>query len=174
MNPVLKFGLIALLPMAALMFLPGLLFGVRAEWMRAGEVVGYSAMLVCLSATFFAMRDAQRQSPRGFGGLLAVGVGVSAVAALGFGLLSWAFMVHLGEAGVEALMQHYGTQLRESGGTPEQFAQLEAYRPMLRNSPLQGAVMGATVFVIGVGESVLGAAWLVRRSGRRMKAAQSV
>jgi hypothetical protein len=172
MNSIFKCGALALLPMALLMFMPALLFGPRADWMAAGEVVGYSAMLLCMSATFFAMRDAQRESPaKGFGALLAVGVGVSAVAALGFALLSWAFMAHLGEAGVSALMEHYSSQLRESGGTPEQFAQLEAYRPMLRNSPLQGAVMGATVFVIGVLESLLGATWLVSASRRRMKAA---
>lgn len=166
---LLKFALYALLPMGVVMFLPPLLFGLQPS--RTSEVVGYSAMALSLTATFFAMREAQGLQPTSsFSGLLGVGVAVSAIAALGFGLLTWALMVHMGEAGVEALMRYYIDQVLAAGG-PDQaarLAELEAYRPMLRNSPLQGLVMGATVFLIGVLESLLGALWLRRAKTRSL------
>jgi hypothetical protein len=166
---MLKYGAAAALLLSVPMFGPSLVFGLRPDWMKAGEVIGYTSMLLCLSATYFAMRDAQARSAGAlrFGALLAVGVGVSAVAALLFGVLSGLAMSVWGEAGVDALLQYYGQQARESGlagaALDQRLAELEAMRPMLSNRPLQGAIMGATVFVVGVAESVIGALWLARR-----------
>ena len=63
-------------------------------------------------------------------------------------------------------MVFYGDQVRSSGASAEviarQLQELELMRPMLNNHPLQGALMAATAFLIGVAESLLGA-WLVSR-----------
>ena len=169
MHTMLSHGLTAALLLCLPMFGPSLVWGLRPEWMKAGELIGYSAMLLCLSATFFAMRaERQRRPSMRFGALLATGVGVSLVAGLVFGLASWLAFTAWGAAGVDALMQYYAGQLREAGGSPEQLAQglreLEAMRPVLENRPLQGAVMAATVFVVGVAESLLGAWYWSRRT----------
>lgn len=173
LKKILIYGAGAALILSVPMFGPSLVFGLRPEWMKAGEIVGYTAMLLCLTATFFAMREAQRESGGrlGFGRLLATGVAVAAVAGGVFGVLSALAMAAWGEAGVNALLAHYGQQVRDSGLTgtalEARLAELEAMRPMLRNRPLQGAIMAATVFLIGVAESLVGAFWLSRLSRRR-------
>jgi hypothetical protein len=166
---ILIYGAGAALILSVPMFGPGLVFGLRPEWMKVGEVVGYTAMLLCLTATFFAMRDAQREAggTLGFGALLATGVAVAAVAGVLFGVLSALAMAAWGEAGVEALLAHYGQQARDSGlagaALEARLTELLAMRPMLENRPLQGTIMAATVFLIGVAQSLVGAFWLSRR-----------
>ena len=167
MNSWLRHGLIAGVAICILMFGPFLIFGAKPEWMKIGELVGYTSMLLCLSATWFAMRrESALQGGLSFGRALFVGVGVSAVAGILFGIVTWIFFAAVGDALPEALMVFYGDQVRSSGASAEviarQLQELELMRPMLHNHPLQGALMAATAFLIGVAESLLGA-WLVSR-----------
>lgn len=155
MNAVLRFGLIGGAVLCVPMFGPLLLFGPQPEWMRLGEIIGYSAMLLCMSATWFAMRhELQRSGELGFSRLFGIGVGVSAVAGLLFGLVTMVFYALAGDALPEALIEYYHAQARAPGVSPEdsarQLAEIEAMRPLFFNELLQGAVMFATVFVIGV------------------------
>ena len=67
----------------------------------------------------------------------------------------------------EARLFHSYVRGIQSSGAPAdvvagQLAEMERMKPLLFNRPLQGAVMFATVFLIGVAESAVGA-WLVRR-----------
>lgn len=167
---ILRYGGIAGALLFVPLFGPYLIFGPRTDLMQIGEIVGYSAMLLCMSATWFAMRAEAAQQPLPFGRLLAIGVGVSAVAALLFGLATWAFYVLAGDGLPDALMAYYSEQIRNSGASAAQIERelgsLEEMRPFFYNRPLQGALMAATVFVIGVAESLLGAAWLRWRSAR--------
>jgi hypothetical protein len=178
MTLMLRYGLLAAAVLCLPMFGPYAVFGLRPDWMDVGVVVGYTSMLLCLTATWFAMRrEQQRRGPLGYGRLLAVGVGVAAVAGLTFGVATWLFFVVVGEAGPEALMTYYAQQIHDAGlGEAEaarRLAELEAMRPMLFNLPLQAAIMAATVFVIGVAESLVGA-WLVHRSGRHPSSSSRV
>lgn len=167
MNPMLRYGLLAGLLLCLPMFLPIFVFGPDPAWMRFGEAIGYTSMVLCLSATWFAMRREQRRrGPLIYGQALAIGVGVSAVAGLVFGLATWLLYLAMGPALPEGILAFYAEQIRAAGDSPEQtaarLAELEAMRPMLFNLPLQAAVMAATVFLIGLVESLLWA-WLVRR-----------
>jgi hypothetical protein len=167
MNSMFRFGLIAALLLSILLLAPYLVFGARPEWMKIGEVIGYASMLLCLSATYFAMRREQRR--RGslrFGHALGIGAGVSAIAGVGFGAATWIFYLMVGDALPEALLAFYADQIRNSGAGVDviarQLQELEGMRPFFFNLPLQAAVMAATVFVIGLIESLVGA-WLVSR-----------
>lgn len=172
---MLGYGLVAGLVLCLPMFGPMLIFGVRPEWMKVGELVGYTAMVLCLSATWFAIRAEDRRcGPLGFGRSLGIGVGVSAVAGICFGLATWLLFAAMGDALPDALMRYYLDQIASSGAGAEEIArrsaELESMRPMFYNRPLQGAVMAATVFVIGVAESLAAAWWFSRRarqSGQR-------
>lgn len=164
----LRYGLIGGGLISVLLFAPYFIFGTRPEWMKIGEIVGYTSMLLCLTTTYFAMRQqAQRAGGIGFGAALAVGAGVSAVAGIAFGIATWVFYASVGDALPEALITYYGDQIRNSGATAaaidSQLKELDAMRPFFYNRPLQGAVMAATVFVIGVIESVIGAFLVSRR-----------
>jgi hypothetical protein len=167
---LIRHGLIAGAAISVLMFAPQFLFGMRTEWMKVSELFGYTGMMLCLSATYFAMRrESAVRGGLGYGSALAVGVGVSTVAGVLFGITTWMFLVYSGDALPERLMEFYAMQIRDSGANAEVMAaklkELEQMRPLLYNHPLQGVVMGATVFLIGVVESLLGA-WLVSRAPR--------
>lgn len=173
-TPLIRYGLIAGVVLSVLMFAPYFIFGADPEWMRLGEIVGYTSMLLCLSATWFAMRrENARRGPLRYGGALLVGVGVSAVAAVLFGLATWGFYAAAGDALPEALIAFYRLQIENSGAAAEQIAQqlqqLESMKSMFYNRPLQAAVMAATVFVIGVLQSLIWAL-LVTRGARRQAA----
>src|SRR5262249_5251067 len=127
------------------------------------------SMVLCMTATFFATREERRR--RGgsipFGTALAVGAGVSTVGALVFGVATWLFYIAMGDALPETIMAFYEAKIRESSASAAeiqaQLAQLEQMRPFMYNKPLQALVMFATVFLIGIGESFLGALIVRRR-----------
>jgi hypothetical protein len=168
MKVLFRFGAVAGLVLCLPMFAPYFVFGLRPEWMSVGEVVGYASMLLCMTATYFAIKHEQRlRGPLGYGQALAVGAGVSAVAGLTFGAATWIFYLIVGDALPEALFQFYVNQINDAAGTEAErarrLAELDSMRPMFFNRPLQAAVMAATVFVIGVVESLAAAWWVVRR-----------
>lgn len=170
MNSILRYGLIGGAVLCLPMFGPMLLVGPQPEWMRLGEIIGYTSMVLCMSATWFAMRhEQQRRGALGFSSLFGIGVGVSAVAGLLFGLVTIGFYAMAGNELPEALIEYYQAQARAPGISAEdsarQLAEIEAMRPFFYNKPLQGAVMFATVFLIGVVVSLL-AALQLRGAGR--------
>jgi hypothetical protein len=164
MSAVLRYGLIAALVVCALTLGPALLFGPRTDWMQWGELVGYTTMVLAMTATGFAMRAARRE--RGalrYRDALWVGVGVSLVASVIFGVATWLFYTWAGDALPQAAYEFY---LARAQGDAAKVAEIEAMRGFFFNRPLQGAVMFATLFLIGLAESVV-AAWLVTRRGAR-------
>lgn len=173
MKTWIRYGLVAggliLIPM----FGPWLLFGPNTTWMKIGELVGYTSMVLCLTATWFAMRrERDAAGYIGYGRAFRIGIGVSAVAGLLFGLATWVFFLAVGDAVPQALYDFYVEGIRTSGATAEsiaaQLAELETMRPMFFNYPLQALVMAATVFLIGAVESAIGA-WFASRNRAPME-----
>lgn len=168
MTVFVRYGLIAGGVLAVLMFAPYFLFGAKPEWMSIAEIVGYGSMVLCLSATYFAMRHEQSQSTTrpSYSRVFGIGVGVAAVAAAIFAVATYAFYSVVGDALPQALYDFYVHKINTSGAPAEsvaaQLTELEGMKSLFYNKPLQAAVMFATVFVIGVVESALGA-WVVRR-----------
>jgi hypothetical protein len=84
-----------------------------------------------------------------------------------FGLATWAMFAATADELVPMVTDYYANQIRASGAPPEEIArrlaEMERMRPMMANGPLQGAIMAATVFVIGVVLSLIAAAFLRRR-----------
>jgi hypothetical protein len=171
MNPLLRYGLIAGLVLCTIFFAPFFVFGAKPEWLKLSELIGYTSMVLCLSATWFAMRKEQdRRGPLRFGRAFGIGIGVSSVAGLMFGLGTWLFFIVVGDSLPQALFEFHQAQIRASGEPTAtiatRLAELDSMRDLYFNRPLQGAVMGATVFLIGAVESLIGA-WLIARGGRR-------
>lgn len=166
--PFVKWGLGSGLAVCAVFFGPSALFGPHPEWMQWGEIVGYSAMVLCMSATYFAMREdrARRGGRIGFGAALATGVGVAFGASVLFGFGTSLFYLAWGDALPEAILTFYTDKLTHSGlpqaDIDRQLAELASMRDFLFNPWLQGVVMSATLFPIGVLESLIGAA-IVRK-----------
>lgn len=167
-SPILKYGLFAGIVINVLMFGPIALFGHREDWLRYGEIFGYSAMVLTMTATWFAIRHARSQQagPFSFSRGLGIGVGVSAVASLLFGLVTYAFYWIVGDAFVQKMWDHYDSQIRNSGAAAasiaRQLAEMEQMRPLFYNYAFQAALMFATLFLIGLAISVVSAAILRR------------
>jgi len=171
MNRVLNHGLVAAILMSIVLFGPYFIVGPDPDWaQRWGRMIGYAGMVLALTATFFAMRAERERAGGeiGFGRALGIGLGVSAVAALCFGLATWGFYAYVGDALPQQLYDSYLAAARASTGdaatVAAKVAEVESMRGFFFNFPLQGAVMGATVFLIGAVESLIGAA-VVRRRG---------
>lgn len=168
-TPFVKWGLGSGFAVCAVMFGPSALFGPHPEWMSWGQIVGYSAMVLCMSATYFAMREdrARRGGRIGYGAALATGVGVALAASVLFGCGTSLFYLAWGDALPEAILAFYTDRITHSGmpqaDIDRQLAEMASMRHLLFDPWLQGAVMAATLFPIGLLESLIGAA-LVRRA----------
>lgn len=88
------------------------------------------------------------------------GIGVSLVAALVLGIATWLFYTWAGDALPQAAYEFY---LKRAQGNPARVAEIEAMREFFFNQPLQGAAMFATLFLIGLAESLVAAWWVTRR-----------
>ncbi|MBO9661372.1 DUF4199 domain-containing protein [Dokdonella sp.] len=169
-SPIPTYGLLAGIVVNVLMFGPIALFGQREDWLRYGEIFGYSAMILTMTATFFAIRrDREQQGGvSSFSRGLGVGVGVSAIASLLFGLATYAFYWIVGDAFVQKMWDHYQTQIRASGAdaasVARQLAEMEQMRPLFYSYAFQAVVMFATLFLIGLAISLISAAILRRRA----------
>jgi hypothetical protein len=170
MKHTLNFGLIAGVVMSLILFGPYFVVGPDPDWAQNwGRVIGYAGMVLALTATYFAMRAERERAGGtiGFGRALGIGLGVSGVAAVFFGLATWAFYAAVGDALPQKLYDAYLAAAQAGGGDPAAVAarvtEVQSMRDFFFNYPLQGAVMAATVFLIGAVESLIGAAILRRR-----------
>lgn len=157
----MRLGLLAGAIICVLMFAPIVFVGPDPAWMEVGEIFGYTSMVLAMSATYFAMRaERRKRGTLGFGPAFRTGLAVSLVASVVFGLATWGFLAMMGDALPQALYEFYKVK---ASGDPARLAELESMKALLFNPALQGAVMFATVFVIGLIESLIGA-WIVSRS----------
>lgn len=163
----IRLGLLAGAVVCVLMFAPILLVGPDPAWMEIGEIVGYTSMVLAMSATYFAMRaERRKRGTLGFGPAFRTGLAVSLVASVVFGFATWGFLAMMGDALPQALYEFYRIK---ASGDPAKLAELESMKALLFNPPLQGALMFATVFLIGLIETLIGA-WIVSRSGASLAA----
>lgn len=164
----LKYGLIAAALMIAVIIVP---FWVQdidrlLERMGWGQVVGYATMVVALGLIFFALREHRnRVGELSFAGGLGLGLAITGVAAGAFGIATSALYYAMGPEETERFMRAYVEYSAGAGASSGQIAQAlaeyEAQRHLWLNPWFQGALMFATVALLGLVVSVL-AAWLLR------------
>ena len=160
-NTLIRHGLVCGALLTFLFYLPLVIVGPTPGFLKWGELVGYTTMLLVMLATVLAMRaERDRAGAISFTRAFFLGCGVSAIAALIFGFATWVFFLVSGEVWSQAVYDFY---LKNAAGNPKQIAELEANKSFFFNYPLQAAVMFATVFLIGAVESVIGAWWFSRR-----------
>jgi hypothetical protein len=168
MNLKLKYGLLASILVSAVLHLPYLLFGAQRELMRIAEIGGYVAIALAMTLTWIAMKaERERRGSISFGTAFLTGVSVTVVASVVFaGTTVLTFLV-LGSALPDALYD-YNVQAVQSMDLPEEtrnhrVREIERMKPLFYSLPFQAAVAFATVFVIGLLQSLLGAAVISRR-----------
>jgi hypothetical protein len=142
----------------------------NAEAWEIGEVLGYSSMIIALTAIFFgvkAYRDKVLGGKISFGKAFAMGISISAVAGLIFGIYVYVLYTFISPDLSGRMIEIYREKIRTSGQTQEvitqQLAQFEVEAELWKNTILQSFVMFITVFMIGVLISLVTAAILKRR-----------
>lgn len=164
----LRYGLLAALVISAPMYLPHLFLEPDPAWFRMSEIVGYTGMVLGMSATVLAIRSDRQTVAGGYGFArgLRTGSVVALTAALLFGLFTWVYLSTVGNKLMPALWDYYTAQLAARELPLEQLAierqALEEMRGLFFSPVFHGAVMAGTVFLIGLIETLLGA-WLLRR-----------
>lgn len=165
-------GLVAGGIMVTLFLLTHMLFmkDFNTSMWEVGEVLGYSSMILALTAIFFgvkAYRDKVLGGKISFGKAFVMGLGISGVAAVIFGIYVYLLYAVISPDLSGRMIEIYREKIRTSGETQqvitEQLAQFETEAVMWNNPFLQSFVMLFTVFLIGVLISLITAAILKRK-----------
>jgi len=156
---ILVYGAVSGGILTALFLLSHLLFmkNFSADMWETGEIIGYSSMLIALTAIFFgvkAYRDKVLGGKITFGRAFTLGIGISAVAAIIFGIYVYFLYTAIAPDLSGKMIEIYREKIKTSGQTQEVIAkQIEEFdkeSAMWNNPYLQSFVMLMTVFMIGV------------------------
>jgi uncharacterized membrane protein SpoIIM required for sporulation len=161
-------GLIAGVVMVALFALSFVL--ISQKNLAAREIVGYSSMVFALTAIFFGIKSYRDKVLGGkitFGKAFLLGIGISAVAALIFGIYVYVLYAVISPDLMDKLIDAYREKIKASGQTEQviqqELAKFEEESKMWHNIYLMSFIMFMTVFLIGLLITLVSAAILKRR-----------
>lgn len=164
---VLRFGLYGAITICAL-FLIGWYAGKNVDY-SAQEIVGYVSMIVSLAFVYFGIkhfRDVENKGSVSFKKALTIGILISLITALAFGLLD-VFYIKVLEP--DFTTDYYARIIEDMQTTlPEaefktKLADIEAEKAMFSNPFFSFLLMAVTVFIIGFIISLISAVILQRK-----------
>lgn len=170
---ILKFGLLAIAISVGMGALSFFTFGKYLSYSQQ-EVLGYLSIFMALSMIILAIRQYKNEiGSITFKQALLLGLGISFIGALGFGVFTIGYM----EIAGEEFFQRFYTQAKANPSivpySTESFdafmADMSAENSIYTSSFFQGVVMFFTVFLIGVIVSVLSS--MLMQSKKPMAAA---
>lgn len=166
----LRTGALAGLLLSLLTYGPYFIPGQAAAWASFAEAAAIAAAILCLAAMWLVMR--RQRALRGgllFAQGLAIGLGVTCVAAAVAGAMAWLAYSIGGDIVPVAVHDAYQLQVRSGGGSGAAIdaglVDLAAMRPLLFDPVVQAVGMAVTVLAVGTLESLLGA-WALRSRPR--------
>lgn len=133
------------------------------------EVLGYASMIVALSVVFFGIRhyrDRLNSGALSFGTGLRIGLGISLITAILFGILDVIYVRYLNP---DFMDSYYTTLLADlESSLPEaeyqqRVTELGAERELFSNPLVNFLIMAVTVLLIGFMISLLSALYLKRK-----------
>jgi hypothetical protein len=170
---LLKSGLISGLSMVFLFFIFHILFmkDFNPEMWEIGEIIGYSSMILALTAIFFGVkgyRDKVLGGKISFGKAFLLGTGISAVASVIFGVYIYLLYTVISPGLSGKMIEVYREKIRTSGQAQEvitqQLAQFDTEAVLWNNPYLQAFIMLVTVLLIGILISLVTAAILKKKN----------
>lgn len=123
--------------------------------MSIQEILGYASMIVSLSFVYFGIkhfRDKENEGKISFKKALAIGVLISLITALVFGLLDVLYTEVLNPEFMDEYYNEVSANLKASLPANEleiKLAQLESEREQFSNPVFSFTIMASTVFIIG-------------------------
>jgi hypothetical protein len=164
---ILRYGFYAILTITILSLLIWALVDVVDN--TIGEIIGYSTMIVSLLFVYFGIkhfRDKENHGIVSFGKALAIGILISLMAALAFGILD---IIYVKLINPDFMTDYYEGMLEQAQSLPvEEFAvrkaELESEKEMFSNPIMHFFIMSMMVFVIGFIISLFSALLLQRKT----------
>lgn len=166
-NTVIRYGIYSAITICVLA-LAGWFLGKNLDY-SIQEVIGYTSMVVSLLFVFFGIkhfRDKENSGIVSFGKALLIGVLISLIAALAFGILDVIYIKYINPDFMAEYYAHYVEQLRQSLSEAEfkvEYEKLQAQKEMFSNRFISFLLMAATVFIIGFIISLISALILQRK-----------
>ena len=152
-NTVLRYGIYSAVTICVL-FLLGWFLGKNLSY-AIQEVIGYTTMVLSLIFVFFGIkhyRDKENNGVVSFGKALAIGILISLLAALAFGILDVIYITYINPDFTSEYYTHIVEEMRSSLSKAEfkmKLAEIEAQKEMFLNPLFNFLLMSATVFIIG-------------------------
>ena len=166
-NTVIRYGIYSAITICVLA-LVGWFLGKNLDY-SIQEVIGYTSMVVSLLFVFFGIkhfRDKENSGIVSFGKALLIGVLISLIAALAFGILDVIYIKYINPDFMAEYYAHYVEQLRQSLSEAEfkvEYEKLQAQKEMFSNRFISFLLMATTVFIIGFIISLISALILQRK-----------
>jgi len=167
-NTIQRYGLYGALSICVL-FLLSLWLGDGLSY-GAQEVIGYTTMVISLGFVFFGIkhfRDKENNGTVSFKKALVIGILISLITALAFGLLDFIYVKYINPG----FMEEYYTnnlQILEDSLPAAEFevkkAELESQKELFMNPVMSFVLMSVTVLMIGFIISLLSALILQRKT----------
>ncbi len=135
----------------------------------AQEVIGYASMVISLGFVYFGIkhfRDQENEGKLSFKKAIVIGILISLITAIAFGLLDVLFTEVLNP---EFMEEYYAATVKDMRDSlpPEEFdvklAEIESQKAMFSNPLFSFALMSMTVFVIGFIITLISALILQRK-----------
>ncbi len=164
---VLRYGMYGSITLAILFSL-GLYLGQFLDY-TAREVIGYTTMVVSLSFIFFAIkhyRDKENNGIVSFKQALKIGVLISLIVALVFGIIDVIYIEFINPDFTAEYYAHHVEQYKNSlpeAEFQEKLKELEAQKEMFSSTAMSFIVMSMTVFVLGFIVSLISTIFLQRK-----------
>jgi hypothetical protein len=155
------YGTISGIIMVLCFLVPYFIYGNNVDFSK-GEIIGYTAMVLCLTAVFFGIRfyrDKRLDGYISFGQAMGLGSEISGIAALIFGIYTFVLYRFFATDLPQRLMEYYKNQIINSGQSKEviaqKLAQMQEQAGFYSNPVAMAVVMMFTVFLIGIALSLI-------------------
>lgn len=164
---ILRFGLYGTATICVLSILSWFLIDVVED--KTGEILGYTTMVVSLLFIYFGIkhfRDRENNGMVSFGKALLIGVLISLMASVAFGMLD---VIYVKVINPDFITDYYDKMFAQIESMPtEEFetrkAEIESEKEMFLNPFVHFLIMSMMVFVIGFIISLLSALVLQRKN----------
>ncbi len=166
-NIIIRYGIRSAITICALA-LSGWFFGQGLDY-SIQEVIGYLGMVVSLLFVFFGIkhyRDKENNGIVAFGRALLIGVLITLIAALAFGILDVIYVKYINPDFMAEYYAHYVEQMKASLPEDEfkiKLAELESQKELFSNIFMNFFLMFATVMIVGFIISLISALILQRK-----------
>ena len=164
---IVRYGLYGSITLAVLFSL-GLYIGQFLEY-STREVIGYATMVISLSFIFFGVkhyRDKENEGVISFANSLKIGVLISLIVALVFGIIDVVYIEFINPDFTAEYYNHMVEQYKSSLTEvefQEKLKQLEEQKELFSSTFMSFLIMSMTVFVLGFIISLLSALFLQRK-----------